>query len=385
MYARSISEEFLNLAKQYPIVVLTGPRQSGKTTLVKALFPEKPYVNLENIDIRKGAIDDPRGFLSLYPQGAILDEVQRVPDLLSYIQVIVDESKEKGMFILTGSHQLQLHAAITQSLAGRCALLTLYPMSLEELSQAGFDLALHELLFRGGYPRIFSDTLSPSKTYRFYFQTYIEKDLREIAHIHNLSQFQTFMKVLASRTGQLLNLESLGNDAGIPTRTVKEWISILEATYMIVRLQPYFENFGKRQVKSPKIYFTDCGLLCYLLGIEELSQLERDPIKGFIFENFVLLELLKAKFNHGLEPNFYFFRDSHGHEVDLLMQKGRELIPIEIKLGSTYHSDFLKNLSYFQSLTQERCPKGYLLYTGMHEQKIGLFELLHFRRASSLI
>lgn len=385
MYPRAITKELKSLAHQYPVITLTGPRQSGKTTLVKHAFPNMPYANLEALDTQNLAKNDPRAFLKQYPQGAIFDEIQRVPELLSYIQVIVDEEEKKGLFILTGSHQLELLQAITQSLAGRTALLTLLPMSLEELRKAGIDLSLDEYLLMGGYPRLFKDQLDPTKAYRNYFQTYIERDLRQLIQVKDLAQFQRFVRLCAGRIGQLLNLEGLGNDVGVSSHTVREWISILEASFILIRLQPYFENFGKRIIKSPKLYFTDVGLASYLLGIGNIEQMSRDPLRGNLFENLVILELIKERINRGLDPQLYFFRDAHGHEVDAIFQSGRELIPIEIKAGQTYNKDFFKNLIFFQNLAKERCPKGFLIYAGSQEQHIGPFQLLNILHSEKAI
>jgi hypothetical protein len=378
-----MSSELKKLSQSYPVVTITGPRQSGKTTLVLRAFPDKPYVNLEAPDTRELIQMDPRGFLDKHPRGAIFDEIQRVPELLSYIQIIVDKTQQSGMFILTGSHQLELHQAITQSLAGRTALLTLLPLSLVELAEAGIVISLDELLLNGGYPRIFKDHLDPTKAYRNYFQTYIERDLRQLIHVKDLSQFQKFVRICAGRIGQLLNLESLGNDVGVSSNTIKHWISILEASFIIVRLQPYHENFGKRMIKSPKLYFTDVGLVCYLLGIQNTMQIARDPLRGSLVENLVVVEMMKSRLNQGLDPQLYYFRDTHGHEVDVIFQSGRELIPIEIKASATFHKDFFKNLLFFKNLVGERCPKGFLVYAGEQEQNSGSFEILNYMHSAS--
>ncbi len=383
MYHRFMSSELKDQAKGYPIVTILGPRQSGKTTLVRDCFPNKPYVNMEAVDIQELAKSDPNGFLKQYPEGAILDEIQRVPELLSYIQVIVDEKDVKGLYILTGSHQLELHQAITQSLAGRTALLHLLPLSLEELKLAKIELSIDEALINGGYPRIFKDQLDPTKAYRNYFQTYIERDLRQLIQIKDLTQFQRFIRLCAGRVGQILNLESLGNDVGISSNTVREWISILEASFILFRIYPYYENFGKRIIKSPKLYFTDVGLATYLLGIENLTQVSRDPLRGNLIENLIVTELMKNRFNSGMDAGLYFFRDNHGHEVDLIFKKGNELIPIEIKASQTFNKEFLKNLKFFKSLAQDRCPKGYIIYCGTREQNIDEFSLLHFSNAAN--
>lgn len=382
MYQRFASSELTALAKSYPVITIIGPRQSGKTTLVKHVFSNKPYANLEALDIQEMAALDPRAFLEQYPHGAILDEIQRVPQLLSYIQLIVDEHQAKGMFILTGSHQLELHQAITQSLAGRTALLNLLPMSLLELSNAGIQQTLDEALLKGGYPRIYKDELDPTKAYRNYFQTYVERDLRKLINIKDLTQFQRFIKLCAGRVSQLINLEGLSNDVGVSSNTIKEWISILEASFILFRLQPYFENFGKRVIKSSKMYFTDVGLASYLLGIENIEQISRDPLRGNLVENLVILEILKFRLNKGLDPQLYFFRDSHGHEVDLIFQSGSKLNPIEIKAAKTFNKDFMKNIEYFKDLVGDRYGMGSLIYAGDQEQHIGALKILNYMHAT---
>lgn len=384
MYRRDAEKHLKSLAKDYPVVTVIGPRQSGKTTLVQHVFPDKPYANLEELDAREMAATDPRSFLAQFPDGAVIDEIQQVPELLSYIQVLVDKKNIPGFFILTGSHQYTLHHAVAQSLAGRTALLDLLPMSLQELSGAGIDLSLEKALLCGGYPRIFAEELNPTQAYRDYFRTYIERDLRQMIHLQKLSQFQRFVRLCAGRVGQLLKIDRLANDVGVSSRTINEWLSLLEASYLIVRLQPYFENFGKRMTKAPKLYFTDVGLACYLLGIENETQVSRDPLYGSLVENLVVLELMKARLNQGRDPQLYFYRDGRGHEVDLIYKTGHQLIPIEIKAGRTYNSDFLKNLHFFQALAGERCPVGYLIYTGSQEPRIQTFQLLNYTHASQI-
>lgn len=384
MFQRDIDKELQDLSKDYPVVTVVGPRQSGKTTLVQHVFPDKPYVNLEALDTRNLAMNDPRGFLERYPEGAVLDEIQRCPSLLSYIQVVVDQKGMKGMFILTGSHQLELHEAVAQSLAGRTALLTLLPMSLRELAKAHFDESVDEALLKGGYPRVYKDQLDPTKAYRNYFQTYVERDLRQLITVKDLTQFERFVRILAGRIGQILNMEEIGGEIGISAHTVKEWISILEASFILFRLQPYFENFGKRIIKSPKLYFTDTGLAAYLLGIETVHQMGRDPLRGHLFENLILLELMKTRLNQGLDPQLYYFRDMQRKEIDVIFKYGNELIPIEIKSSKTYNSEFLESLHYFQSLTKERSPVGYLIYAGKQEQRIHSIQLLNYKHASQI-
>lgn len=385
MFNRFLKKEIIEAADSYPTVTLMGPRQSGKTTLVREVFSGKPYANLESPDTRELALADPRAFLNQYPSGAILDEIQRAPLLLSYIQPLVDDKQQMGMFILTGSHQLELQQAISQSLAGRTAIFKLLPMSLAELANAGIEHTLDESLIYGGYPRIFKDQLNPTKAYRNYFETYIERDLRQLILVKDLMQFQKFVRLCAGRVGQLLSFDGLANDVGVSSHTIKEWISILEASFIVFRLYPYFENFGKRIIKSPKIFFTDVGLATYLLGIENTIQMARDPLRGNLVENLVILELMKMRLSQGLDPQLYFFRDVQGHEVDIIYQAAHELIPIEVKSAQTFNKEFLKNLTFFQKMTPERCSKGYLIYSGQQEQKIGSFELLNYLHAAQII
>ena len=317
------------------------------------------------------ALSDPRLFLSKCPDGAIFDEIQRSPELLSYLQIIVDEVDIKGMFILTGSQQVEFHSSIAQSLAGRIGLLRLLPMSLHELNHANIQLSLDEALLTGGYPKIYKDQLNPNSAYRNYFETYIERDVRQLINVKNLSQFQQFIRLCASRIGQLINFASLATDVGVSSHTIDHWLSVLEASYIIIRLQPYFENLGKRIVKSPKLYFSDVGLASFLLGVETVEQLQTHTLRGHLFENLVFLELLKTRLNQGLDPKLYFFRDSAGHEVDLIFQQGNELIPIEIKASNTFSTVYLKQLDYFQKIAKDRCGQKYIIYTGS-EQTGGL-------------
>lgn len=381
---RDLSSELISMASSYPIVTVLGPRQSGKTTLVKKLFADKPYVSLENIDERTFAQSDPRGFLARFPDGAVFDEIQRQPQLLSYIQGIVDERDKKGMYILTGSHQLELHESITQSLAGRTAILKLMPLTIAELTYDGIVQTLDQQLFHGMYPRIYKDNLEPTKFYRDYVQTYIERDVRKMLNIKDLSLFQHFMKLCAGRIGQIFNANSLSNDLGVSHATINSWISILEASFIIFRLQPYFENFGKRVVKSPKLYFTDVGVATYLLDITSIEQISRDPLRGNLFENLIVSELMKNQLNRGIEPAIYYYRDSNGNEVDLLLKVANNLIPIEIKSSKTFNSDFLKGLRNFKKLTQERSPNGFLIYTGAQEQCIDIFQVYNYMHMTEI-
>lgn len=385
MFKRQMSKELRSMSKQYPVVTVTGPRQSGKTTLVREVFSEKPYANLESLHTGELAESDPIGFLDRFPEGAILDEIQRCPKLLSEIQVRVDESGIKGMFILTGSHQVGLRGAIAQSLAGRTSILHLLPMSMQELHDGGIEFNLDEILYQGGYPRIYNDQLNPTKAYGNYVQTYLERDLRQMIEVKNLQLFQRFLKLCAGRIGQIFNKESLANEVGVSSKTITHWLSILEASYLIFLLPPYFENFGKRTIKSPKLYFCDVGLAIYLLGIENVSQVERDPLRGHLVENLIILELIKTRWNQGLEHKLFFYRDSHQNEVDVLFQSGHDLVPIEIKSAKTFNKSFLKGLSQFKNLVGNRCRNPSLIYSGYDELKINDVQLLHFSHAAQTL
>ena len=385
MYHRIMQEELEDAAKKFPIVTVLGPRQSGKTTLVQQTFPDKPYVNMEAIHVRELATSDPVGFLERYPEGAILDEIQEVPSLLSYIQVRVDTSNRKGEFILTGSHQLELNEAISQSLAGRVAILHLLPLSLEELMMAGIEKSLDAILYEGCYPRVHIDQLNPTKTYASYVRTYIERDIRKILQVHNLNLFQKFMILCASRVGQIFNKDSLAGEVGVSSKTIGHWLSILEACYILYRLPPYFDNFGKRAIKSPKIYFCDVGLVAYLIGIETVDQMSRDPLRGNLFENLVVNELMKARFNRGLDPRLYFYQVTGRNEVDLIYQRGYELVPIEIKSSRTYNTSFISGITNFKKIAPDRCVDPHLIYGGDEEMKIGDIQLLNYRHAARIV
>ena len=385
MHPRILAKPLKALAKQYPVITLLGPRQSGKTTLVKQCFPDYAYINLEEPDTRLFAKEDPRRFLESYSGHLIVDEIQRVPELLSYIQVMVDSQPEKGRFILTGSHQFELHQSITQSLAGRTALLTLLPFSLAELQAAGENISLDQALFKGFYPRIYQNKLNPTQAYRDYFKTYVERDVRQLINIKDLSLFEKFIHLCAGRVGTTLNINQLGNDTGISTPTVEQWLSLLEASFIIYKLRPYYENFGKRVIKASKLYFTDVGLLSYLLGIEDIKQLFRDPLRGNCVENLVVMELVKARLNYNLDPHFYYFRDNHQHEIDVIFKQGSQLIPIEIKASQTFNIDFLKGLRYFEKLAADRVSESYLIYAGDQERTIENIHVRNFKHAHLIV
>ncbi len=364
MITRDISEELIRSATEYPVVTILGPRQSGKTTLARMTFPDKPYFSLEDPDIRMAAEADPRGFLGRLEDGGILDEVQRLPALLSYIQGIVDKSGGRGRFILTGSHQPQLHEAISQSLAGRTAMLTLWPFSLPELRRYGTARAPFDLIARGCFPRLHDEDLEPRRFFNGYLQTYVERDVRALIQVRDLAQFQRFLTLLAGRVGQLINLASLSNDVGVSTTTIRSWLSVLKASYVVFELPPFFENIRKRVIKSPKMYFTDVGLAAFLLGIHTEEQASRDPLRGNLYENLIVADIVKGALNKGIRPEIYFFRDSHGNEVDLLIREKGGLTPVEIKSAATFSRDFVKGLDRFQVLGIKRVAAGAVLYGG---------------------
>jgi len=364
MITRDISEELVRSAAEYPVVTILGPRQSGKTTLARMTFPDKPYFSLEDPDVRFAAEADPRGFLGQMAGGGILDEVQRLPALLSYVQGMVDKRGRRGRLILTGSHQPQLHEAISQSLAGRTAMLTLWPFSFHELRRYESALRPFDLIVRGCFPRLHEEGLEPRRFYNGYLQTYVERDVRALIQLRGLSQFQKFLILLAGRVGQVVNLASLSNDVGVSTTTVRNWLSVLKASYVVFELPPFFENIRKRVIKSPKIFFTDVGLAAFLLGIHTEEQASRDPLRGNLYENLIVADIVKGALNKGIRPEIYFFRDSHGNEVDLLIREKGSLTPVEIKSAATFSVDFIKGLERLQTLGIKRVTAGAVLYDG---------------------
>lgn len=348
MIKRHLEAKLRAWARQYPIITVTGPRQSGKTTLCRAVFKKKPYVSLEDLDNRDFARTDPRGFLAELPQGAVIDEVQHVPDLISYIQTLVDEKEQNGMFILTGSRQFEMMEKVSQSLAGRTAVARLLPFSLGELYGNAADMPLDKLLYTGFYPRIHDQHLNPTEALSFYVSTYLERDVRQILLVTDLDRFETFLRLCAGRTGQLLNMQSIGNQCGITHNTVKSWLMVLQASGIIKLLQPWHANMGKRLVKSPKLYFLDTGLACFLLGIHKTEHLQGHPLRGALFETLVVGEAYKQRDHASLPEQLWFYRDSNGNEVDLLMGTESPLNAYEIKSAMTLSSDFFKGLAVLE-------------------------------------
>ncbi len=365
MISRQAAPVLHKLALGYPILAITGPRQAGKTTLAQTTFPDKRYLSLEDPDQRAFAEEDPRAFLARLPQGAILDEAQRCPALFSYLQTRVDAEKKMGQFVLTGSQQFGLLSNITQSLAGRVGMVQLLPFSLQEMQRG--ELAIHDLddlMLRGMYPPVHDRQLAPEQWFANYLVTYVERDVRQLIEVQNLSLFQRFIKLCAARCGQLLNLSSLASDCGVSHKTVRAWISVLEASYVVFLLQPHHQNFGKRLVKTPKLYFVDTGLAAFLLGIRDPQHLSIHSARGALFENFVISELLKRRYNQGLPSNLFFWRNNAGDEIDLVIEQGEQLIPVEIKSGQTFTSDFLAGLQKWVRLAGETCLAPRLVYGG---------------------
>jgi len=365
MIPRNASSTLERLAKGFPVVALTGPRQSGKTTLAKSVFKDKPYVSLENPDEREFALRDPKRFLQRFPSGAILDEVQRCPELLSWLQGWVDERGIMGDFVLTGSAQFDLLAGITQTLAGRVGRVELLPLSAAELLAASKALSdLNATLFQGGYPALYDRDIAPQDWFANYIATYLERDVRQLIAVRDLTQFQTFVKMCAARTGQLLNLASLGADCGITAVTAKQWLSVLEASYIVTLLKPHHRNFGKRLVKTPKLYFCDVGLAAWLLGIRDAATLDTHAARGALFETHVISELMKQRLNAGQALDLYFWRDNAGHEVDVLIDNAQGLQALEIKSGSTFASDWTDGLKKWQKFAGDESIQPSLVYGG---------------------
>lgn len=369
MYKRDFEPILKEMARKYSVITIIGPRQSGKSTLSRSLFPNYTYVSLEESDVRQRATVDPRGFFKQYAGDLILDEVQRAPDLLSYIQTIVDEPGNRRKFVLTGSHQLLLMEKVTQSLAGRTFIAKLLPFSRREILQKSEDVpqSLEAFLHAGGYPRIFDQHLDPQQWLEQYYQTYVERDVRNLLNIGEADLFDRFVRLCAGRVGQLVNFSSLANDCGVSPPTANAWLSVLKTSFVCFTLSPHFRNFNKRLIKSPKLYFFDTGLLCYLLRIRSPEELFHHSMRGAIFENWVIVEKMKAEYNRGKEPDFYFWRDVKGNEVDLVIDQGERLYPIEIKSSATFHSDFLKGARYLNELQKaddEISLKGTCFYAG---------------------
>jgi len=381
MIERTLSSKMISLAEKFQVITLTGPRQSGKTTLVRSVFPDLPYISLEDPDIRQFALADPRGFLSNYPGGAILDEIQNTPDIFSYLQRIVDENREIR-FILTGSSNFLLMERISQTLAGRTAILHLLPFSLIELGE--LSEPYENLIFKGLYPRIYDRGIPPTDFYPSYIQTYVDRDVRLLKNIGDMNAFIRFTQLCAGRIGQLLNFVSLANDAGISPNTAKSWLSVLESSYILYRLQPYHHNFNKRLVKSTKLYFCDTGVACSLLGIKEQEQVNSHYLKGALFENLILNEFIKHDFNRGDNRLPYFWQDNHGKEIDCVLENGNQVTAVEIKAGKTMSTSYFDNLRIWRELTASIDSKEYVVYGGDQSMQTGAGELVSWKDMSRI-
>ncbi|NLA25166.1 MAG: ATP-binding protein [Bacteroidales bacterium] len=384
MIQRNITSAIQELRGKFPVITVTGARQTGKTTLLKALYSDMPYVNLEDVDNRLLAEQDPRGFLSNFPNGAVIDEIQQVPALFSYIQQIVDHN-DNVHFALSGSQNFQLLENITQSLAGRTAIFNLLPLSYSELIEADFSFnRVEDLIFSGGYPRIFDKDINPSVFYSNYISTYVERDVRQIKNIENLSVFMRFLKLCAGRIGQIINFQSLSNDVGVSDKTIKSWISVLEMSYIIYFHQPHYKNFNKQITKSPKLFFYDTGLACSLLQIQNKEQVYSHYLVGGLFENFVLNELHKSFQNRGLKPSFYFWQSKEKKEIDILIDNGDKLLAFEVKLSQTKHQRFFDNLRYWQKLNDTPNDLLRVIYGGNENFKTTFGDFISWRNIESL-
>jgi uncharacterized protein len=385
---RDQSAKLKSLVSQFPAVAVLGPRQSGKTTLVRITFPNYRYFSFEDPDIRDLVRTDPRGFLNRYTNeiGVIFDEIQRAPDLISYMQTHIDQAKKIGYFIITGSQNLLLNEAISQSLAGRIAILTLLPLSMEELKNNNLlPDTIDNALFRGSYPPVYTDAVLPLDWYRSYINTYIERDVRQIKNIMNLSTFQSFMRLCAGRIGQVLNITSLSNDSGMSTHAVRQWLSILEASYIIFLLQPYYRNFSKRTIKSPKLYFYDTGVACSLLSISSSDQIFSHYLRGNLFESYIIADFFKQRLNKGLNPDCYFWRDSAGYEIDCIIEKANKFIPVEIKANQTFNKNFLNYLTQWNTISTTKPEDNILVYGGDLDQNSPLGHIFSWRSVGNLL
>lgn len=381
---RELSSVLEEAYRYFSVITVTGPRQSGKTTLIRNLFPHLPYYSLESLDIRSFAENDPIAFLNQNEEGMILDEVHNAPDLLSYIQGIVDEHPDKR-YILSGSSQFAMLKRVTQSLAGRTAVFELMPLSYSETKDLTADVPLDKLLFNGFYPAIYSGRNVPEFLYPAYMKTYLDRDVRDLLQIKDMMQFHIFIKLCAGRIGSLFKASELANEIGVSPNTISSWLSVLQASYIVTLLPPYFENTSKRLTKMPKLYFLDTGLACYLLGIESPEQLSRDKMRGALFENYVVTEALKQRYNQGKESNLYFYRDSNQNEIDLLLKRNTRLYGIEIKSSMTYHKDFEKALKRIDEWVKAPVDGKAVVYAGNFENTAGEIKLLNYTNMDEVL
>lgn len=385
---RELTSKVIEASKEFPVVAIVGPRQSGKTTLAQETFPKHKYISLEDLDVRDLATSDPRQFLTDYPtkHGMILDEIQHAPQLLSYMQTIVDREKKNGYFIVTGSQNFLVDEAITQTLAGRMAVLTLLPLSISELKNADkLPAKIETLIHKGSYPKAHAKNVSIERLYSNYMRLYVERDVRQIQNVSNLNTFQKFIRLCAGRIGSEVNLTSLGNDCGVNHNTIKAWISILEASYVIFLLHPYYKNFGKRLVKTPKLYFVDTGLACSLLKIRTANELLTHSMRGGLVESLIISDFLKQQYNLEQQPSLYFWRDHTGNEIDCIIDESKYPVPVEIKSAKTVTSDFFKELNHWQDVTERIDIPKFLIYGGSEDQNKSQTKVLSWQSCGDLI
>jgi len=378
---RDLKDKIISQSRYFPVITITGPRQSGKTTLCKQMFPDYHYVNLEDIAKTEIIKQNPKAFLEIHSKGLIVDDVQQYPDLFSYVQVVVDENPESHI-VLTGSSNFALLQRVTQSLAGRTAVLTLLPLSLSELGKERLTASTDRIMLNGGYPSVWAKNIPVQTVSKNYYNTYIERDLRQLINIKDLSKYQVFIRLCAGRTGTEFNASALSNEVGVSVPTIHEWLSTLEASYIVFRMPPFFRNVGKRLIKSPKVYFYDTGLLCFLLGIENENHLQTHPLRGAIFENMVVLEFLKNRFNAGKLSNLYFYRDKSQREIDIVQEFADTFKAYEIKSASVFHPNFMHNLNYLKNLLNEKLTSTQVIYDGEIELKSSKNGIVNFRNIS---
>jgi predicted AAA+ superfamily ATPase len=385
MITRILGQKIQDAAKKMPVIIVTGPRQSGKSTLIRHTFPQFSYANLEDIQQRQFAIDDPRNFLQNLGDHAIIDEVQHVPDLISYIQTIVDENKRPGQYVISGSQHLLLMENVSQSLAGRVAIFNLLPFSLEEIDHTSFAQAQYEdYIFRGFYPRIYDQDLDPTSWLGDYVQTYVERDLRQIINVSDLGTFRQFLQICAGRTGQQVNFSEIGSQIGVSYQTVHRWLNVLQTSYIVYLLRPHHKNYNKRIVKTPKLYFYDTGLACALLNLRRIEDLNLHFAKGALFENFIINEILKNHLHRGIQPNVYFWQAAGKHEIDLLLDYRGQLLPVEIKSGRTINSNFFDGLTYFQGVSGSSPDQSFLVYGGDEVQTRSKAKVVGWRHLTNI-
>ena len=378
MINRKLEDIIRENLRYFSVVTVTGPRQSGKTTLIRSMFPEFPYYSLENPDTREMAMTDTAAFLAQGTEGMILDEVQNTPTLLSYLQGVVDEHRDRK-FILSGSSQFSLQSSITQSLAGRTAVLELLPLSLQELSETSVDISYADsLVYSGFYPSVHAEQNIPRLFYPAYVRTYLERDVRCLLQISDLYRFQTFLKLCAGRVGSILNASELSNEVGVAVNTIRSWLLVLQASYIVFMLHPYYENTRKRLTRTPKLYFYDTGLACYLMGIEKEEQLQTDRMRGHLFENMVVADVMKRRANAGREANLMFYRDSNGNEIDLLVPSGTGIEAYEIKSAATYSTSFEKSFRNLPGQLSSKLVRRAVVYNGTAERRDANIEVLHY-------